>query len=187
MLRKTSRAWARVELTVAAGLAAAITLLILTNVVTRAMGNAIYWIDETAIYAMIWMAFLAASASLHERSAVAVTLLPDMVSGAARQGFRLFIDAVVLAFALFMVWFCFRWFRPDLLAANGWDVAAFQGATFNFIYAEPTTTIGIRKWTVWLVMPIFAAGVTLHAVNNILQTLRGTEPTAPLMPEGDPT
>jgi TRAP-type C4-dicarboxylate transport system permease small subunit len=172
MLRAASRIWARVELAVAAVLAAAITLLILTNVITRAAGNAIYWIDEAAIYAMIWMAFLAASASIHERSAVAVTFLPDMAGGASRQAFRLFIDLSVLAFAALMVWFCFRWFRPDLLAANGFDVAAFQGATFNFIYAEPTSTLGIAKWQIWLVMPIFAAGMVLHSVNNLVQTLR---------------
>lgn len=184
MLRRISRAWARVELTIAAALAAAITLLILTNVVTRATGNAIYWIDETAIYAMIWMTFLAGSASLHDRTAVAVTLLPDMAGGAAKRAFALFIDLSVLAFALLMAWFCHRWFRPDLLAANGWDVAAFQGATFNFIYAEPTSTLGIAKWQVWLIMPLFAAGVLLHALNNLVQTLRGAPAPAPLMDRG---
>lgn len=184
MLHKASRAWARLELAIAAALAAAITLLILTNVVTRAMGSAIYWIDETAIYAMIWMAFLAASASLHDRTAVAVTLLADFAGPRARKALGLFVDVVVLAFAALMVWFCFRWFRPDLLAANDWDVAAFQGATFNFIYAEPTTTIGIAKWSVWLVMPIFAAGVTLHALSNLVQSLTGTAPAPPLMSDG---
>lgn len=171
MLRAASRGWARVELALAAALAAAITLLILTNVVTRAAGNAIYWIDEAAIYAMIWMAFLAASASIHERSAVAVTLLSDMAGPAARHALRLLIDLTVLAFALLMVWFCLRWFRPVLLAANGFDTAAFQGATFNFIYAEPTSTLGLPKWQVWLVMPLFAAGLTLHAASNLVQSL----------------
>jgi TRAP-type C4-dicarboxylate transport system permease small subunit len=45
---------------------------------------------------------------------------------------------------------------------------AFQGSTFNFIYAEPTSTLGVPKWIIWLVMPIFAGGVFLHATAHLL-------------------
>jgi hypothetical protein len=67
MLHKASALWARIELSAAAILAAAITLLILLNVVTRAFGQAIYWVDEAAIYTMAWMTFLAGSAAVHLR------------------------------------------------------------------------------------------------------------------------
>jgi TRAP-type C4-dicarboxylate transport system permease small subunit len=85
-LHKASALWARIELFAAALLAAAITLLILLNVVTRAFGRAIYWVDEAAIYTMAWMTFLAGSAAVHYGNAVAVTLLEDVagpVDGAA--------------------------------------------------------------------------------------------------------
>ena len=39
---------------------------------------------------------------------------------------------------------------------------------FNFIYAEPTTTLGIPKYWVWMVMWAFALGATLHSVANLL-------------------
>lgn len=176
MLKRLSRGWARVELALAAALALGISLLILANVVTRATGRAIYWTDEAAIYAMIWMTFLAASASIHERSAVAVTLVPDMLGDGGQRVFRIAVDVVVLAFALFMAWFCWRWFRPDVLIATGFDAQAFQQETFNFIYAEPTNTLGLPKVWVWLVMPLFTLGLILHAVHNLIAGLRGEAP-----------
>jgi len=173
MLLRISKLWARVELALAALLAVAITGLILANVFTRAFDRAIYWTDEAAIYAMIWMAFLAASASIQDRSAVAVTLLPDMARGAWARGFRIGIDVVILGFAAFMAFACWRWFRPDILIARGFDTGAFQRETFNFIYAEPTSTLGLAKVWIWLVMPLFTLGLILHAVANLSDSLAG--------------
>ena len=41
-------------------LAAVLILLILLNIVTRSAGAAIFWVDELAIYTMIWMALVGA-------------------------------------------------------------------------------------------------------------------------------
>ena len=43
----------------------------------------------------------------------------------------------------------------------------FQGATFNFIYAEPTNTLGIKKVWVWLAMVLFTFGAVLHSAANL--------------------
>ena len=168
MIGRISAAWARLELGLAAILAAAVTVLILLNVVTRSLGAALFWVDELAIYAMAWMAFLGASAALHYRQAVAVTILTDALPAQARRVVARLVDLVVLVFALFMLWFCWRWFAPLDLARHGFDVKAFQGATFNFIYAEPTSTLGIPKVWVWAVMWLFALGATLHSLANLL-------------------
>ncbi|MEM9580123.1 MAG: TRAP transporter small permease subunit [Pseudomonadota bacterium] len=178
MIGHISAFWARVELTAASVLAAAITALILLNVVTRSLGAALFWVDELAIYAMAWMTFLGASAGLHYGHAVAVTIVTDSLPDAARRIVAKLVDVVVLIFALFMIWFCWRWFSPLALASHGFDTAAFQGATFNFIYAEPTTTLGIRKFWVWLVMWAFALGAALHALANLLGQGRRAEAPA---------
>ncbi len=182
MLSSASAAWARVELTFAAVLAAAITVLILLNVVTRSFGAALFWVDELAIYAMAWMTFLGASAAFHYGNNVAVTILTDALPPSLGSVTAKLVDLIVLCFALFMVWFCWRWFSPLELARQGFDVRAFQGATFNFIYAEPTTTLGIKKFWVWSVMWLFALGATLHSLANLFdrpkpraQTAAGTE------------
>ncbi|MEX0319242.1 MAG: TRAP transporter small permease [Ruegeria sp.] len=175
MLHRASHFWARVEIFLAAALAASITGLILLNVVTRAAGNAIYWVDEAAIYAMVWMSFLAASAAIHYRSAISVTLINEVLPDHARRWLTRFVDLVLFVFACLMVWICLRWFMPWQLMQAGWDVKAFQGQTFNFIYAEPTNTIGIRKVWIWLVMPLFTLGALLHATANLFHPGRAAQ------------
>ncbi len=154
----------------AALLAVCVTLLILLNVVTRTAGHALFWVDELAIYAMVWMAFLGASAALHHRSAVAITLLSDAAAPSLRLLIRKLVDIIVFLFALAMLWFCWRWFLPLDIARAGFDVTVFQGNTFNFIYAEPTSTLGVPKYLFWLVMWLFALGATLHSTMHLFAT-----------------
>lgn len=168
MIGRISAQWARIELILAALLALSITVLILLNVVTRSIGAALFWVDELAIYAMAWMTFLGASAALHFGHTIVVTIVSDALPPVLRRIVSKFVDVVVLAFALFMIWFCWRWYSPLELARHGFDTQAFQGATFNFIYAEPTSTLGIRKFWVWMVMWAFAIGATLHSFANLL-------------------
>ncbi|WP_282168508.1 TRAP transporter small permease [Ruegeria atlantica] len=168
MLYRLSAAWAWVELWCAAALAVCVTLLILLNVVTRTAGNALFWVDELAIYAMVWMTFFGASAALHHRNSVSITILADLVPPHVRAIIQKAVDIVVFAFAIAMLWFCWRWFLPLDIARAGFDAVAFQGNTFNFIYAEPTSTLGLPKFLFWLVMWLFALGATLHSTMHLL-------------------
>ncbi|MGB0412562.1 MAG: TRAP transporter small permease [Pikeienuella sp.] len=170
MLFRVSAAWARIELACAALLAVVVTALILLNVITRTAGNALFWVDELAIYAMVWMTFLGASAALHHRSAVAITILTDALPGRAGRLLIKLVDIIVFAFALAMVWFCWRWFLPLDIANSGFDRMAFQGDTFNFIYSEPTLTLGVPKYLFWLVMWLFALGALLHSATHVFAT-----------------
>jgi TRAP-type C4-dicarboxylate transport system permease small subunit len=176
MLYRVSTVWARIEIFCAAVMAASVSGLILLNVVTRASGNAIYWVDEAAIYAMVWMTFLAASAALHYRNAIAVTVLNELLPVSSRRWLARFVDLTVFVFALLLAWVCLRWFMPLELIAAG-DVKTFQGATFNFIYAEPTNTLGIKKAWVWLAMVAFSLGTLLHSTANLLNPGHVTEDT----------
>ncbi|MEM6460295.1 MAG: TRAP transporter small permease subunit [Pseudomonadota bacterium] len=168
MLQRVSAVWASLELWFAAFLALAVTLLILLNVVTRYFGNALFWVDELAIYAMVWMTFMGASSALHYRSSVSITLLTNALSPRMRFAALKAVDIVVFVFALFMVWFCWRWFSPLELARAGFDISVFQNSTFIFTYAEPTSTLGLPKYLFWLVMWLFAFGATLHSAMHLL-------------------
>ncbi|MEM9576907.1 MAG: TRAP transporter small permease subunit [Pseudomonadota bacterium] len=167
MLRRLSAGVARFELWLAALLALCVTVLILLNIVTRYFGAALFWVDELAIYTMVWMTFLGASAASHHRNAVSITLVTDAVSPSVRNVLLKGVDVIVFGFALAMLWFCWRWFLPFDIARAGFDAEAFQGATFNFIYAEPTTTLGVPKFLFWLVMWMFSFGITLHAAMHL--------------------
>ena len=179
MLHRLSAAWARIELICAAVLAGLVSVLILLNVITRSMRMALYWVDEAAIYAMVLMTFLAASAAIERRESISITLIMDLMRPRVQAMFWLFVDLITALAAVLLVWFTWRWFDPVTLAQVGFDFRAFQGETFNFIYAEPTSTLGIRKFWVWLIMPVFTLGFLLHATSNLVKTLRGQTPDAP--------
>lgn len=172
MIGRISALWAGIELTLAAFLAVSITGLILLNVVTRSIGAALFWVDELVVYAMAWMAFLGASSALHYGHSVAVTILTDSLAPTFQKIVAKMVDLIVLIFALCMIWFCWRWYSPLELARHGFDTEAFQAATFNFTYAEPTTTLGTPKFWIWMVMWAFALGATLHSVANLFDNVQ---------------
>lgn len=161
----------RVERVLLGTLAAAVTGLILINVVTRAFNMAIFWIDELAIYTMIWMVMVGASVIIRRRKGIAVTLISDAARPGLKHALALFADGVTLFFAITLVALCWLWYDPGGLMAAGFDLAAFSGTTFNFIYQEPTNTLGIPKYWVWLIMPFAALTMSVHACFNFLETL----------------
>lgn len=168
MLHAASGRLVRFEAALAGLLAATVAGLILLNVATRTAGAALFWVDELAIYAMVWMAFLGASIAIARRSSVAVTLLADALAPRARAIVSSLIDLTVLAFALLLLWLTWRWYDPATLAALDFSVDAFTGETFNFIYREPTQTVGVAKYWVWLIVPFAALTMSIHAAANLL-------------------
>lgn len=140
--------------------------LILLNVITRAAGYAIFWIDELAIYVMIWAFMIGASATIRTRQGISITLLRDNLTTRIRRWLDLVLDSIVLFFCFTLITFNWIWFDPILLYSSGFDIPEFIKSSFNFIYREPTITLGISKVWVWLVMPIMAALATCHALAN---------------------
>ncbi|MCR9220966.1 MAG: TRAP transporter small permease [Alphaproteobacteria bacterium] len=172
-LSAASEAVAAAERWAVIALAGALVGLILLNVVTRSMAMAIYWVDELAVYSMIWLVFIGASLALRRRRHIRVTALIAALPRSAAQAVEIALDAVVLAFCAFMIWMAWIWYDPATLTGYRFDLDAFAGSTFNFIYDEPTTTIGVAKFWVWLVMPLFAGTTTLHAAANLADRLAG--------------
>ncbi|MBO6720167.1 MAG: TRAP transporter small permease [Rhizobiaceae bacterium] len=169
ILSTLSRIVALVEIAVAALLTVATTGLILLNIVTRTSGNALYWVDEAAISTMVWASFLGASAAIERRSAVAVTLLPDAMPERWQYRLRIWSDFLVLVFFVILMWLCFLWFDPLTLYRLNFSLSDFTGETFNFIYQETTTTLGIPKFWLWSVMPTFAVFGALHALARLVE------------------
>lgn len=175
-LSTASEAVAAVERWAVIALSVALVGLILLNVVTRSLAMAIYWVDELAVYCMIWLVFIGASLALRRRRHVRVTAVIVALPREAAQAVETALDAIVFAFCAFLIWMAWIWYDPATLVGHGFDLDSFAGATFNFIYDEPTTTIGAPKFWVWLVMPLFASTATLHALANLAERLAGRAP-----------
>jgi TRAP-type C4-dicarboxylate transport system permease small subunit len=161
----------RVERIACAVLAAALTGLILLNVSTRAFNLALFWVDELAVYSMIWMALIGASMLLRERRHVSVTLLTHALSDNRRRAITLFVDFLILAFAIGLFLMCVAWYNPLGLVDYKLDIDEFATNTYNFIYQEPTNTLGIQKFWIWMVVPIVSITMSLHAAANLLEDL----------------
>lgn len=148
-------------------LACSVTLLILLNVVTRSVDLAIYWVDELAIYAMVWLVMIGASTITRTRQGISVTLLEGVVGPRVWSFMLRMVDIIILLFSATLIWLSWIWYDPLTLMSYGFDTSEFSGNTFNFIYDEPTLTIGVPKYIVWLVMPLTAVSMTIHAANNL--------------------
>jgi TRAP-type C4-dicarboxylate transport system permease small subunit len=98
-------------------------------------------------------------------------MLVDAVSPSLRKVMKILIDVLVLAFGIMLLVMCYHWFDPVTLARNGFDLHAFSGETFNFMYEDTTSTLGVRKFWFWLVVPVVAFTTTVHALSNLLQTI----------------
>lgn len=171
MLKKFSDGLAKIEIVIAAVLAAVITSLIVLNIVTRALGSPLYWVNELAVHTMVWMTFLATTVLLKRRQGIAVTLLVDALSPRLQAIGKLFVDATVLFFSGFLLWLCWIWFDPLTLLKADFDFNAFQMETFNFIYTERTSTLGLPKFWSWLCMPLFSLSLLVHGLVNIRESI----------------
>jgi TRAP-type C4-dicarboxylate transport system permease small subunit len=150
-------------------LAGALVLLILLNILTRAAGAAIFWVDELAIYVMIWMVLIGASVMLRMRTGIAVTLVTDLLPRRIGRAVARAVDAILLVFAITLIVLCWQWYDPIALIQSGFDVNVFAENTFKFIYTAPTNTLGIAKFWVWLAVPTMALCMTIHAIANLLE------------------
>ncbi|MHB0777118.1 TRAP transporter small permease [Halomonas sp. WWR20] len=172
MIRALSHLIGRGERAALRALVLVLPLMVLVNVAGRALKAPIFWLDELAVLTMVWLAMLGLSVTLQTREAVAVTLLTDAVPDAARKLLRCSADLVVLGFAVTLLVLCYLWFDPLTLWRSGFDFDAFAARSFNFIYQEPTATLGVAKFWFWLILPLVAFTSSIHALANLLDSLR---------------
>jgi TRAP-type C4-dicarboxylate transport system permease small subunit len=154
-----------------AGLMFLLTGLILLNVVTRYSGVSLYWVDESAIYSIVFLSFIGASAMTRLRLDFAVTMLTERFSARGVRIAKVMATSIVLLFGLTLLWLCVLWLDPVGMARAGFDARALAATTFNFIYTERTQTLNWPVWALYLIMPIFALSMTVHSAANLLEDL----------------
>lgn len=161
----------RAALTVLMGL---LVLLILLNVITRYSGTPIYWVDEAAVFTMVWLTFVGASVMTRLRMDFAVGLVSDQLPPGGAKVLKVIATLGVLVFALALVWMCWVWMDPRGIAAAGFNAKDYAEASFNFIYTERTQTLEWPTWVLQLILPIFSLTLTVHAFANLLEELEAS-------------
>ena len=160
-----------VERFAVAGFMFLLTGLILLNVVTRYTGIPLYWVDESAIYSVVFLSFIGASAMTRLRLDFAVTMLTERFSARGVRIAKVIATSVVLLFGLALLWLCVLWLDPVGMARAGFDARELGAKTFNFIYTERTQTLNWPVWALYMIMPVFALSMTIHSAANLLEDL----------------
>jgi len=166
-----SDALLRVERWLLTFLMSLLTALILINVATRYSGMPIYWIDEAAVYTVVWLTFVGASAMTRLRLDFAVTMVTEKLGPRKAQIAKVIATGGVLFFALALFAMCWIWMDPVGIASKGFDAKEYAAESFNFLYTEHTQTLEWPVWVLQLIMPIFALCMSLHALANLLEDL----------------
>lgn len=163
--------WLRLEHVAIQGLMFLLAALILLNVTTRYAGRPIYWIDKSAVYSVVWLTFIGASAMTRMRLDFAVTMLTERFSERGAAIFRVVATLGVLLFGIGLLVMCWLWLDPVGIAQAGFDAREYAGQSFNFIYTERTQTLNWPTWVIYLIMPLFALSMSLHALANLFEDL----------------
>jgi TRAP-type C4-dicarboxylate transport system permease small subunit len=169
LLRRFSDALVRVERLLLMLLVATVVSLVLLNVGFRLFRITLAWADELAVLAMAWSGFVGASLMLRARMDPAVRLLHEVVGRAAERALRIAVLTLAAGFGLLLIWMTWRWFDPIGMYAAGFDIATFQGATFNFMYSNRTPVLVWPFFWFYLIVPWFALTLTVHALTNLAE------------------
>ena len=148
-----------------------LVVLILLNVATRYSGMPIYWIDEAAVYTVVWLTFVGASVMTRLRMDFAVGLLTDQFGPRSARVAKVIATSGVLMFGVAMLVMCWVWMDPVGIARYGFDAKEFAAESFNFLYTERTQTLNWPTWVLQLILPIFSATFSVHALANLLEDL----------------
>ena len=154
-----------------AGFMFLLTGLILLNVVTRYTGIPLYWVDESAVYSVVFLTFIGASAMSRLRLDFAVTMLTERFSARGVRIAKAMASAIVLLFGITLLWLCVLWLDPVGMARAGFDARELAAKTFNFIYTERTQTLNWPVWALYMIMPVFALSMVVHSAANLLEDL----------------
>jgi len=163
---------AKLEALILKVLVAFVLLLMVVNVVSRALNSSLYWADELAINVMVIFAFVGSSLMFAQRRNFAVTLVSDVVSNKNCRRMAIFVQCVNVLFALFLAYATWLWFDPLTLVRNGFQLQGFFEETYNSVYQEVTNTIGVRRVWFFLVMPMFAFTLFVHSCACLVQDLQ---------------
>lgn len=168
---RASEVLLRIEQHVVTALMALLLALILLNVGSRYAGHSIFWIDEAAVFSVVLLTFVGASAMTRWRLDFAVAVLTEHLSERGMRVARAAATALSLLFGIGLVLMCWWWLDPVGIAAAGFDAKAFAGNSFNFIYTERSQALGWPNWVFYLVVPLFACTSVLHTAANLVEDL----------------
>lgn len=109
---------------------------ILLREISVRLAQRVEWVDEATRYLMVWMVFLGLGLALARGRQIAMTAYLDRMDERWRRRIGRVIDAVGLAFSLYVVWF-------------GWNITVLVAKT-----GQTSPTLGVSNAILYLSLPV---------------------------------
>lgn len=140
---------------IAAVLLSAMTMLVLYQVFTRYVLNSpAAFTEEVVRYLLIWTGFIGAAYAFSTRQHMALVIVRDKVSPNAKKGLMVFVDALILLFAIFVV----------IIGGTKLALSAVH---------EYSALLGISRGLVYAMAPVSGVFIVLAQVINLYEDVTG--------------
>ena len=140
---------------IAAVLLSAMTLLVLYQVFTRYVLNSpAAFTEEVVRYLLIWTGFIGAAYAFSTRQHMALVIVRDKVSPGVKKGLMVFVDALILLFAVFVV----------IIGGTKLALSAVH---------EYSALLGISRGLVYAMAPVAGVFIVLAQVINLYEDVTG--------------
>jgi len=124
--------------------------LITVNVGMRYIaGRPIVFAEELAAILLVWMAFVAISISVHDRSQVGVTILTDKLPRRAQRVLEVGVSVAIVGLLGVLLWKSLTWVQSPAVAF------------------EQVITTGWPKWPFFIIVPVFCVTTLVHVLAHI--------------------
>ncbi|SDB79761.1 TRAP-type C4-dicarboxylate transport system, small permease component [Raineyella antarctica] len=123
------------------------------------------WTEELAKYTFVWTSLIAAALVFGERGHIAVSFVVELLPRTARKIVAVFIQLVVLAFAVIV------FILGGIFAAqNSW--------------MQNLTALPLNIGEAYVVMPIAGVFIAFYAIHHMIEDIRGVGPLTVADPKG---
>lgn len=130
--------------------------LIVANVAMRyVIGRPIIFAEELAAILLVWLAFVATSLTVYDRTQIGVTLLTEQMP----RGLRHIVDIIVLALVAVILAVLLRY-------SLGW-------VTSQVVEFEQIITTGWAKAPFFWIVPVFSACALIHVLADLARAVLG--------------
>lgn len=133
------------------------TLLVLYQVFTRyVLNNPAAFTEELVRYSLIWTGFIGAAYAFSTRQHMSLVLLRDSLSPAKQRILMIFLDALILLFALFII------------TVGGFKLAMSARKVYSAL-------LGIPRSLVYSMAPISGLFIIAAQIINLYEDVTGTK------------
>jgi TRAP-type C4-dicarboxylate transport system permease small subunit len=152
---------ASIERGLVIALTAAITLIMMAQVVLRYFFNApIFWAEEISVQLLVFTTLFGLSLLVRSGELVSIDFLPRALAPRSRHALLALLGLVLLALLVFVAWLGWGWIsRPE-------------------VRIELSATTQLPRWYSYAVLPVAMAAMAWHQFAAVLRHLKNlTAPT----------